>query len=132
MKKCPNCKMTVDADLECPFCYTTLTYEPQCKEATEKYVFNKFFVWYMIKQCWFSVLCAITVAINLIAAKTPFNMLYVVIIILTLVSVLYAIFWRKISQLVQWKYSKDFSYFHTEGVSVTTGLVAVILSFVVR
>lgn len=58
MKKCPTCKMTVKADMACPICHTTLTYEPEVKGRFEKKKLNKYLGIYLLKRFAF-VLAAI-------------------------------------------------------------------------
>ena len=58
MKKCPTCKMTVKADMACPICQTTLTYEPEVEGKFEKKRFNKYLGVYLFKRFAF-VLAAI-------------------------------------------------------------------------
>jgi hypothetical protein len=53
MKICPKCKMTVDAENECPICYNTITYEPKVAVTKEKYVYNKYFWGTYLKICGF-------------------------------------------------------------------------------
>ena len=55
MKECPVCKSKVDEMFECPICWTTLTYEPECYGKGERYAFNKYYLRYLWRQCWFSL-----------------------------------------------------------------------------
>ena len=50
MKKCPTCKMTVKADMACPICQTTLTYEPEVNGRFEKKKLNKYLAFYLLKR----------------------------------------------------------------------------------
>ncbi len=58
MKKCPLCQMTVKADMVCPICQTTLTYEPEVSGRFEKKKLNKYLFFYLLKRFAF-VLAAI-------------------------------------------------------------------------
>ena len=62
MKKCPTCKMTVKADMACPICQTTLTYEPEVSGNFEKKKLNKYLGIYLLKRFAF-VLAAIAFCI---------------------------------------------------------------------
>ncbi|MBE6750110.1 MAG: hypothetical protein E7560_02990 [Ruminococcaceae bacterium] len=130
MKVCPKCKMTVDEKSECPFCYTTITYEPICNSEKEKYVFNKYFVLYLLKQCWFTVLCWVFIILRLLLTKTELNYAHLSLLLYLLVSLLFAIFERQITKYIQWKYSKDYAAFKTQGVKIISGLLAVLFAII--
>ncbi|MBR6533371.1 MAG: hypothetical protein IKT44_02965 [Clostridia bacterium] len=130
MKKCPNCEMVVNADNECPFCYTTLTYESNVSSDKEKYVLNKYFIWYLIKQSWFSVLCLIVVVLRLIHIRNAIDYFLIFPIVFICFSLVFSFLGRKITKIVQWKYSKGYSEFRTNAIKVLTGILAVIFSFV--
>ncbi len=56
MKKCPICQSTVKADMACPICMTTLTYEPEVEGKFEKKKLNKYLVFYLLKRFAFVIL----------------------------------------------------------------------------
>lgn len=58
MKKCPTCQMTVKADMACPICQTTLTYEPEVEGKFEKKKINKYLFIYLLKRFAFVILAA--------------------------------------------------------------------------
>ena len=132
MKKCPNCKMIVDADNECPFCYTTITYEPIVNADKEKYVFNKYFIWHLIKQSWFSLLCLIVVILRFVIVKPELDYFLLFPIVFIFISLQFSFFGRKITKVMQWKYSEEYSEFRMVGIKVLTGFLAVLFSFVMR
>ena len=132
MKKCPNCKMIVDADNECPFCYATITYEPIVNRDKEKYVFNKYFIWHLIKQCWFSMLCLIIVVIRLFCIRNTLDSFVLFPIVCLLVSLIGSLFGRKITKYMQWKYSEGYSEFRTVSIKYITGVLAILFSFVMH
>jgi len=132
MKVCPNCKMTVDAESECPFCYTTLTYEPVSNSVNEKYVFNQYFVLYLVKQSWFSILCLIIVLIRMLCIKTEFNPFCVIPFLSVGISLLFSFFQREITKYMQWKYSEEYSSFRVAIAKIATGMLAVLFSFVIH
>ena len=132
MKKCPTCKMTVNADNECPFCYTSIIYEKETLSDKEEYVWNKYFVWYLIKQSWFSLLCFIIVTIRLFYIRDALDAYVIVPTLFLLVSFIFSLFGRKITSFMYWKYSEDYSAFRTVLTKVIAGALAVLFSFVMR
>lgn len=130
MKKCPNCEMVVNADNECPFCYTILTYESNVSSDKEKYVLNKYFIWHLIKQSWFSALCLIAVVLRLIYIRNTLDYFLIYPIVFICFSLVFSFFGRNITKSVQWKYSKGYSEFRTNAIKVLTGILAVVFSFV--
>lgn len=58
MKKCPICEMTVKADMACPICQTTLTYEPEVSGHFEKKKLNKYLFVYFLKRFAFVIFAA--------------------------------------------------------------------------
>ena len=132
MKKCPNCKMTVDADTECPFCYTTITNEPTCDRKKEKYILNRYFVSYLLKQSWFSMLCLIIVVIRLFCIRNSLDSFVLFPIVCLLVSLIGSLFGRKITKNMQWKYSEGYSEFRTVSIKYITGVLAILFSFVMH
>lgn len=132
MKICPNCKMTVDADCECPICHTTITYEPICDSDKEKYVFNKYFFLYLLKQCWFSVLCMIIVIITMLFTQEEFKLISLFPILFAVISLVESIFRRRITRYIQWKYSKEYSEYKTGETKIVSGIFAVVFAFVIQ
>lgn len=70
MKKCNVCGCIVDEKSECPICGNTLTYEPPCMEDKAKFVFNRYYLLYLLKNTWFAILCTIIIIVNLLV-NTP-------------------------------------------------------------
>ena len=130
MKTCPNCKMTVSADSECPFWHTSITYEPTVNSDKEKYVLNKYLIWHIVKQCGFSFICFIAVLIRMILRKPIFDKYSLIIIVCISVSVIFSLFQRKISTYSQWKYSAEYALFRVVGLKILFGAVAVLFSFI--
>ncbi len=131
MKKCPTCKMIVDADSECPFCYTTITYEPIVYSDNEKYVYNKYFILHLIKQSWFSMLCLIFVVVRILLVQRHSILLCVFSVLFALLSLVYSIYQRKITKYIQWKYSKEYSAFKASELKVMLGVFAVLFSLAI-
>ena len=130
MKTCPNCKMTVNADSECPFCHTSIPYEPTVDSDKEKYVLNKYLIWHIVKQCGFSFICFIAVLIRMILKKPIFDKYSLIIIVCISVSVIFSLFEKKISTYYQWKYSAEYSLFRAIVIKLFFGAAAVLFSFV--
>ena len=134
MKICPTCKMTIDSENECPICYTTITYEPTVSADKEKYVYNKYFLGYMIKNLWFSVLCLLVVIARLIVKHqfVPHFLLYYCLIALAIcISILISFFKRKFSRFWQRKYSKEYSEYYANYSIIISGVIAVLLAFLI-
>ena len=98
MKNCPTCWMTVDVDNECPFCGTSLTYEPDCDAVREKIVWNKYYLLYMAKNIWFSLICVLIGVIKLTVARPPMSELLIAAIVCAAVSLLVALFQRSLTK----------------------------------
>lgn len=58
MKKCPRCQMTVNDNYECPYCHSSLTFEPQVPGLEEIIIRNKYYWIYKVKTCALSIICA--------------------------------------------------------------------------
>ena len=131
MKICPNCKMTVEAENECPVCYASITYEPVCESQKEIYVFNKYFWRYIIRQMWFSTVCVIAV-VGFLFSGAKVNYLSVFSVLFALLSLSGSFFQRKIAKEIEWKYSKDYSVFKADYIKYFSGIAAVLFSFLCR
>ena len=130
MKKCPICKMIVDSENECPFCQTSLAYEPTAESDREKLKFNKYILAYLLKHCWFSLTCLITIIIRLSIVKPNFDTYFFLIIFFTLCSIIISAFERKVIKYSQRKYSPEYSVYAVYTVKLLFGIIAVIFSFV--
>lgn len=128
MKICPKCKMRIDAENECPMCHTTITYEPKVSGQKEEYIFNKYFLLHLIKNCWYSILCTIIVIIQFVI-KPYFSGHFVYITLLICISIFSSLFQRKLSKYLQWKYSKDYSEYAVNYTKIISGGLAVLFSF---
>ena len=103
--------MTVDADNECPFCGTTLTYEPVCDADKERIVWNKYYLKYMAKTIWFAVVCCIVGVIKVIVARPPVSELLITAIVLALFSLCISCFQRSWMVRMKWKYNESYLLF---------------------
>ena len=129
MKICPRCKMQIDAENECPMCYTTITYEPKVCGEKEKYIFNKYFISHLIKNSWYSLLCFIIVFIRFVT-KPHFSVYFVYIAFSLCISIFISLFQRKISKKLQWKYSEGYCEYAVIYTKIVSGGLAVLLSLV--
>ncbi len=123
--------MTVDAESECPFCYTTLTYEPICVDEHEHLVWNKYFFLYLAKNIWFSVLCCIVGVIKLFIARPPIGGLWIYAAVLALVSLTASIFQRQLCKILTWKYSDEYAHFKVGIWKYIFGGASIIIFFLV-
>ena len=72
MKHCPRCKMTVREDDECPFCHTSLLYEPQVYGEKEHILHNRYYWAWLFKNVWFAAACEVYCLIVLLLCREPF------------------------------------------------------------
>ena len=109
MKECPVCKSKVDEEFECPICWTTLTYEPECYGKGERYAFNKYYLRYLWRQCWFSLLCFVITVVMMCFVDFRWHPACVMPYVAGGISVLMGAFQRQLTKIAQWKYSADFA-----------------------
>lgn len=123
--------MTVDVDNECPFCGTSLTYEPNCDAAREKIVWNKYYLLYMAKNIWFSLLCGLIGVVRLMIARPPMSELLVVAIVCVFVSLLIALFQRPLSK-GNWVYKESYIPIILASWKYGAGLLAVLFFLFIK
>lgn len=111
MKKCKICQSTVNAETECPICHNTLTYEPMCQDTEERYVWNKYYLIYLLKHIWFSLFCCIFGIVNLAINKFVLSELLITAIICALISLVASIFQGNLEKAITWKYSEAYAPF---------------------
>ena len=120
MKKCPKCKMTVDENVECPFCKTSLVYELETNDGKE-YKLNKYFFLYLLKKCCFSLVCFIIIFIRFLITAPKIDMYFFLIIIMVILSMAIS---------VEQAFLKKEVYWRALTVIILSGLVAVVFSFI--
>ena len=123
--------MTVDVDNECPFCGTSLTYEPNCDAAREKIVWNKYYLLYMAKNIWFSLLCSLIGVVRLMIVRPPMSELLVVAIVCVFVSLLIALFQRPLSKS-NWVYKESYIPIILASWKYGAGLLAVLFFLFIK
>ena len=132
MKKCPICRMIVDADNECPFCSTTLTYEPTCDVDQEHIVWNQYYFIYMAKNVWFAVICCLVGAIKIVVARPPISELLIAAIIFALFSLCISCFQRSWMTKMKWKYNESYLLFLIPLWKYGLGLLSVIFFLFIK
>lgn len=126
MKKCNVCGCIVDEKSKCPICGNTLTYEPPCMEDKEKFVFNKYYLLYLLKNTWFAILCTVIGIVIAITAKPDFDITVALAIAMLVASFLFGIFRRRYAHAIQWKYSEKYTNIRAIGAQFTTGILAIV------
>ena len=133
MKKCPTCKMTVDAKNECPICGATLTYEPFVDADKEHIILNKYYLVYLAKAVWFSLLCTIVCVIRVLIAKPQPSPLLYGMVGLLIISVLVSLFQQKVANAIRWKYMSDeYTIFKTYLWKYLFAGIAVVFAFFIK
>lgn len=127
MKKCPTCQMIVDADNECPFCATTLTYEPKCEAERERLVWNKYLLIYIVKNTWFSLICCIVGLLKLLIARPQISVLLFSAGTCAIISLIASIFQRNFCKTMTWKYSEEYLPFKIGIWKYLLGGISIIL-----
>ena len=128
MKICPVCKMTVNADSECPICHSTITYEPDVDSEKEKYVFNKHLVIYLLNKCFFSAICLLFSVITLFFINSKFHLIFLLPTIFAVISFLFSLFDRRLINYIQWKYSKEYSEVVVDWERYGSGVLSIVIS----
>ena len=126
MKKCNVCGCIVDEISECPICGNTLTYEPPCMEEKEKFVFNRYYLLYLLKNTWFAILCTVIGIVIAITAKPDFDITVALAIAMLVASFLFGIFRRRYAHAIQWKYSEKYANIRAIGAQFTAGILAIV------
>ena len=128
MKQCPTCTMIVEAENECPYCQTTLTYEATIESEAEHIVYNKYFWIWMLKRVWFSIACSIICIIRVITQHPTTTPLVISMFGLCTVSLVVSFFQRGLEKLASWKYSNEYSKFKMLMWKYVLGGTAVLFS----
>ena len=127
MKKCPTCKMIVDDKIECPFCETTLTYEPPCDATKEHLLWNKYRVIYIAKNAWFSLACCLIGLLKALIANPSVMPLFLSAWAFAAISLTVSIFHRFLSKILALKYSENYLPFRMGEWKYWSGGLAIIL-----
>ena len=108
MKKCNVCHSIVNDEIECHICHNTLTYEPACLETEEHFVWNKYYVAYLAKNIWFSLICCTVGLLKVLMAQPQPNALLFAAGACALISLTVSVFQRTLSKTMTWKYSEEY------------------------
>ena len=136
MKQCPTCKMTVNAENECPICSTTLTYEPTVNAEKEHIIFNKYYWSYFGKTTWFPFLCSIVCIVRVAIVRPQISLLLIVMACLLLLSVVVSFFQRYLPNSMRGKWNHIYTEYYAEfKISMWKymfAITAVLFSFFVK
>lgn len=130
MKKCNICQSTVNAETECPICHNTLTYEPKCQDTEERYVWNKYYLIYLLQHIWFSLFCCIFGIVSLSINKFVLSELLIMAIICALISLVASIFQGNLEKSITWKYSESYAPFKIGIWKYLIGVISVVFFIV--
>lgn len=125
MKKCNRCHAVVREEHECPICQSTLTYEPPCHDQKEHYPLNRYYVRYILKNSWFSLLCCIPGIVQLCISS--FSTLLLCAWALWVLSLLLSVFQRNIETGIIRKYSEDYAHFKIGLWKYLFGIISITL-----
>lgn len=131
MKQCPTCRMTVREENECPFCHTTLTFEPSSPSEKEHIVYNKFYWTYLAKTAWFPVVCTVFCAVRTLIARPEMSQMLLYMLLFAAASLLVSLTQRATVRALRRKYSEDYSVFKVALWKYLFGAMAVLFSFFV-
>ncbi len=126
LKKCDVCHAVVRAENQCPLCGNTLTYAPICGETRERYVWNRYFVLYMLKNVWFPALCCIFGAVRFVLVQPPLSAILLTSAALALLSLAIGVWQRRIAHTITWKYTATYAAVKTNLWKYQFGTLAVL------
>ncbi|MBQ1195635.1 MAG: hypothetical protein IIX44_05255 [Clostridia bacterium] len=126
MKKCNICNCIVDEISECPICGNTITYEPTVTEDKEKFVWNKYYLIYLLKNTWFASICTVIGLVIAIITKPELDTTLILAIALLIASFLFGVFNRRYARAIQWKYSEKWAKNRAISAHFTTGILALV------
>lgn len=136
LKKCKVCRSTVDAANECPICHTSLTYEPFCTDDKEHFAMSRYYVIYVAKQIWFSVLCCIFVAVMTALPGPHINEPLTAAIIFAAISLLISVLRRRLVSFIMsfswntWFHTDDYFHVHYNVIKYLFGGMSVVFAIV--
>lgn len=107
MKKCPTCQMTVDEKNECPFCGTNLTYEPIVHTEKERLVFNRYYIFYLLKCSWFSLFCVMVGVMKTVLHRPPMNYMFWIAVFFLAVSLTASLFQRRLTNQLRRVFTEE-------------------------
>ena len=126
MKKCNVCGCIVDEISVCPICDNTITYEQPCMADKEHFVFSKYYLFYLLKNSWFSIICLIYGIVTAIIFRHNLNALIAPAALCLALSLYLSVFERQYARAIRWKYNKEYSLQHTLFYRYSFGIGSII------
>lgn len=124
--------MIVNAENECPFCGTTLTYEPVCDAEKERFVWNRYYFRYKVKTVWFALLCCLIGSAKIIVGRPQISELLIAAIALALISLYISCSQRSWMEKMKWKYQESYLLFLIPLWKYGFGLLSVIFFLFIK
>ena len=131
MKRCPRCRMTLEAEAECPICRESLLYEGTVEAEREQIVWNRYYLWYILRTVWFPFVCAVFVGVRICMSRPPEGGLWITAAVLSLAALLSAIFQRKLLTALQSQYSEWRAWYNLYFIKYIFAVLAVIISLLI-
>ena len=134
MKWCPKCESVVDAHCECPVCRTDLT-DVECVDVRyEIYRYNKYFFLHLFRKHIFQTACLIIVLVNTAISliNGRFHWACLLAIFSAFLSLVESLYRNRMIEFYQYKYSYDFAERSNLINRYASGVLGVILSFLIK
>ncbi len=129
MKICPKCKMITEEINECPICKGSLTFEENVEAEKEKIRFNRYYLFYLLKSCLFTLACAVAVIIKMIISKPALDYSYAIVFGVLLLSLTGSLFKRTFIRLNYYVCNERYSRRTVDLSIILSGIISVILAF---
>jgi hypothetical protein len=126
MKKCNVCGCIVDEKSVCPICDNTITYEQPCMADKEHFVFSKYYLIYLLKNTWFSIICLIYIIATAIIFRHSLNALMATAAFCTALSLYLSVFERQYARAIRWRFNKEYSRQYTSLYKYLLGICAIV------
>ena len=95
-------------------------------EDKEKFVFNKYYLVYLLKNTWFASICTVIGSVIAIITKPELDTTLILAIALLIASFLFGIFSRSYARAIQWKYSEKWAKNRAYWSQFTAGILALV------
>ncbi len=131
MKICPKCKSRTAEDIECHICGESLTYVEKAIEDREKIRFNKYYFFYLFRNCFFTLACIAALIIKNVIGKPVFGYSYFIIYGVALLSLVGSIFKRTFIKLNLSVCNRRYAEFTVNLFIIISGFISVILALAI-